>query len=62
MTAPALSEDIEDLTFALNLGVDMVALSLRRSPGRCRTGPRVMDRIGRRVPVIAKKLEKPGHR
>lgn len=59
VTAPALSEkDIEDLTFALNLGVDMVALSFVRSPADVELVHEVMDRIGRRVPVIAK-LEKP---
>ncbi len=59
MSAPALSEkDIEDLEFALGLGVDLVALSFVRSPSDVELVHEVMDRIGRRVPVIAK-LEKP---
>ena len=59
VSAPALSEkDIEDLTFALTLGVDMVALSFVRSPSDVELVHEVMDRVGRRVPVIAK-LEKP---
>jgi pyruvate kinase len=59
VSAPALSEkDIEDLEFALHLGVDMVALSFVRSPSDVELVHEVMDRVGRRVPVIAK-LEKP---
>jgi pyruvate kinase len=59
VSAPALSEkDIEDLEFALRLGVDMVALSFVRSPADVELVHEVMDRVGRRVPVIAK-LEKP---
>lgn len=59
VSAPALSDkDIEDLTFALGLGVDMVALSFVRSPSDVELVHEVMDRVGRRVPVIAK-LEKP---
>jgi pyruvate kinase len=59
VSAPALSaKDIEDLEFALHLGVDMVALSFVRSPADVELVHEVMDRIGRRVPVIAK-LEKP---
>ncbi|MEZ0381988.1 MULTISPECIES: pyruvate kinase [Mycobacteriaceae] len=59
VSAPALSEkDIEDLEFALDLGVDMVALSFVRSPSDVELVHEVMDRVGRRVPVIAK-LEKP---
>ena len=59
VTAPALSEkDIEDLEFALRLGVDLVALSFVRSPADIELVHEVMDRVGRRVPVIAK-LEKP---
>ncbi len=59
VSAPALSEkDVEDLTFALGLGVDMVALSFVRSPSDVELVHEVMDRVGRRVPVIAK-LEKP---
>ena len=59
MSAPALSEkDVDDLEFALHLGVDMVALSFVRSPSDVELVHEVMDRVGRRVPVIAK-LEKP---
>ena len=59
VSVPALSEkDIEDLEFALRLGVDMVALSFVRSPADVELVHEVMDRVGRRVPVIAK-LEKP---
>jgi len=56
---PALSEkDIADLEFALRLGVDLIALSFVRSPGDVELVHAIMDRVGRRVPVIAK-LEKP---
>ncbi|GEE03263.1 pyruvate kinase [Gordonia spumicola] len=59
ISVPALSEkDIADLEFALELGVDMVALSFVRSPADIELVHEVMDRVGRRVPVIAK-LEKP---
>ncbi len=59
VSAPALSDkDIQDLEFALDLGADMVALSFVRSPSDAELVHEVMDRIGRRVPVIAK-LEKP---
>ncbi len=58
-SVPALSEkDIADLEFALALGVDMVALSFVRSAADADLVHQVMDRVGRRVPVIAK-LEKP---
>ena len=58
-SVPALSEkDIADLEFALRLGVDMVALSFVRSAADVELVHAVMDRVGRRVPVIAK-LEKP---
>lgn len=59
VSVPALSEkDVADLEFALNLGVDMVALSFVRSASDVDLVHAVMDRIGRHVPVIAK-LEKP---
>ncbi|RWA22947.1 pyruvate kinase [Mycolicibacterium brumae DSM 44177] len=59
VSVPALSEkDIADLEFAMSLGVDMVALSFVRSPADVDLVHAVMDRCGRRVPVIAK-LEKP---
>jgi len=53
-----VGQDIDDLTFALGLGVDLVALSFVRSPSDVELVHEVMDRVGRRVPVIAK-LEKP---
>lgn len=59
VSVPAMSEkDISDLEFALGLGVDLVALSFVRSPADIELVHEVMDRVGRRVPVIAK-LEKP---
>lgn len=59
VSAPALSDkDVDDLVFALRLGVDLVALSFVRSPSDVDLVREVMDRTGRRVPVIAK-LEKP---
>jgi pyruvate kinase len=59
VSAPALSgKDIEDLEFALKIGVDLVALSFVRSPADIELVHEIMDRDGRRVPVIAK-LEKP---
>ena len=59
VSVPALSEkDIDDLRFALELGVDLIALSFVRSPSDVELVHKVMDEVGRRVPVIAK-LEKP---
>ncbi|GAA4412923.1 pyruvate kinase [Actinokineospora soli] len=60
VSVPALSDkDIEDLEFALQLGVDFIALSFVRSPADIDLVHQVMDRAGRgRLPVIAK-LEKP---
>ncbi|OMI40327.1 pyruvate kinase [Streptomyces sparsogenes] len=59
VNVPALSEkDIVDLKFALAMGCDMVALSFVRDAGDVRDVHRVMDEVGRRVPVIAK-VEKP---
>lgn len=59
VSVPALSDkDIADLEFALRLGVDLIALSFVRSPADAELVHAVMDRVGRRVPVIAK-LEKP---
>ncbi|OQO94046.1 pyruvate kinase [Saccharomonospora piscinae] len=60
VSVPAMSDkDVEDLEFALELGVDFVALSFVRSPADIDAVHQVMDRVGRgRVPVIAK-LEKP---
>ncbi|AEX46757.1 pyruvate kinase [Corynebacterium diphtheriae] len=59
ISVPALSEkDIADLRFALNLGVDIIALSFVRSPADVELVHAIMDEEGRRCPVIAK-LEKP---
>ena len=59
VSVPALSEkDIEDLEFALRLGVDFIALSFVRSPADIDLVHQVMDRVGRRLPVVAK-IEKP---
>lgn len=59
ISVPALSEkDIDDLRFALGLGVDFIALSFVRSPADVDLVHEIMDEEGRRVPVIAK-LEKP---
>jgi pyruvate kinase len=59
VNVPALSEkDIEDLKFALTMGCDMVALSFVRDAADVRDVHRIMDEVGRRVPVIAK-VEKP---
>jgi len=59
VSVPAMSDkDVQDLEFALRLGVDLVALSFVRSPADIELVHAVMDRVARRVPVIAK-LEKP---
>ena len=59
ISVPALSDkDVEDLEFALRTGVDFIALSFVRSPADIDLVHQVMDRVGQRVPVIAK-LEKP---
>jgi len=59
ISVPALSgKDIEDLRFALRLGVDLVALSFVRSPDDVKAVHEVMDDVGIHRPVLAK-LEKP---
>ncbi|WP_082951661.1 pyruvate kinase [Mycobacterium sp. 852002-51057_SCH5723018] len=59
VSAPPLSDkDIDDMEFALRLGVDMVAMSFVRAPEEAKLAHTVMDRVGRRVPLIVK-LEKP---
>ncbi|HEV2929858.1 MAG TPA: pyruvate kinase, partial [Propionibacteriaceae bacterium] len=59
VSVPAMSEkDTDDLRWALQHGIDMVALSFVRSAKDIEMVHRVMDEEGRRVPVIAK-LEKP---
>jgi len=59
VSVPALSEkDADDLRWALEHGVDMVALSFVRSAKDVEAVHAIMDEVGRRVPVIAK-IEKP---
>ena len=59
VSVPAVSEkDIEDLRWALQHGVDMVALSFVRSAADIDIVHQVMTEEGRTVPVIAK-IEKP---
>jgi pyruvate kinase len=60
VSVPAMSEkDIEDLEFAIELGVDFIALSFVRSPADIDAVHQIMDRMGKgRLPVMAK-IEKP---
>ena len=59
VSVPAMSDkDIEDLEFALGLRVDLVALSFVRSSADIIEVHKVMDRMGSRLPVLAK-IEKP---
>ena len=59
VSVPALSEkDTADLRWALNQGIDAIALSFVRSGRDIDLVHQVMDEEGRRVPVIAK-IEKP---
>jgi pyruvate kinase len=59
VSVPAMSEkDVEDLRWALNLSVDMVALSFVRSAHDVDDVRRVMAEESRPLPVIAK-IEKP---
>ncbi|MBW0118448.1 pyruvate kinase [Pseudonocardia abyssalis] len=59
VSVPAMSEkDIADLEFALDLRVDIVALSFVRSPADIDLVHKIMDSRGGRLPVVAK-LEKP---
>lgn len=59
ISVPALSDkDIADLRFALEIGVDLVALSFVRSPDDIRPVHEIMAEVGVRRPVLAK-LEKP---
>src|SRR5262249_28929066 len=52
LTVPALSEkDAIDLRFALELGVDMIALSFVRSAADVEVVRAIMDEVGIRVPV-----------
>lgn len=59
VSVPALSEkDENDLRWALQNGVDMIALSFVRTGDDIKRVHEIMDEEGRRTPVIAK-LEKP---
>lgn len=59
VSVPAMSEkDAEDLRYALELGVDMIALSFVRSPEDVNLVHDVMSQVGIKRPVIAK-IEKP---
>ena len=59
VSAPALTEkDRSDLEWALRSGVDYIALSFVRGAEDIRAIRRHMNRLGRRVPVIAK-IERP---
>jgi len=59
VSAPALTpKDEADLRWAVQLGVDMVALSFVRTPDDALLARKVMAEAGRQVPLIAK-IEKP---
>jgi pyruvate kinase len=59
VSVPALSEkDIEDLRFALRLGVDFIALSFVRNAADAEDVRKVMREVGVSLPIIAK-IEKP---
>ena len=52
------AKDADDLRFGLELGVDYVALSFVQTADDVRSAREVMERAGRRVPIIAK-IERP---
>jgi pyruvate kinase len=59
VSVPALTDkDCSDLEFALDLGVDSIALSFVRSPADIDIAHKIMDSRGMRLPIMAK-LEKP---
>ena len=59
VSVPAhVGEGLADLEFALDLRVDLIALSFVRSPADIDLVHKIMDATGARLPVIAK-LEKP---
>ena len=59
VSVPALSEkDENDLRWAIQHGIDMIALSFVRTGDDIKRVHEIMDEEGRRTPVIAK-LEKP---
>lgn len=56
---PTLTDkDRRDLRFAIELGVDLIALSFVRSPADLEPARAIMAEVGRRVPIIAK-IERP---
>ena len=59
VSVPALSEkDMDDLRWGLKAGADFIALSFVRSADDIVDVHRIMDKVGVRIPVIAK-IEKP---
>ncbi len=59
VSAPALTpKDEADLRFALDIGVDMVAMSFVRGPDDVILARKIMAEAGRQVPIVAK-IEKP---
>lgn len=55
VSAPSLTEkDQTDLLFALEAGIDMIAMSFVRKPEDIRHAREIMAKVGRRVPIIAK--------
>jgi pyruvate kinase len=59
VSIPALTrKDQTDLRWALRLGADLVALSFVRRPDDAKAAYAIMDKVGIRVPLIAK-IEKP---
>ncbi len=59
VSVPAMSEkDEDDLRWALRVGADLIALSFVRNAADYDDVRRIMDEVGRVVPVIAK-VEKP---
>jgi pyruvate kinase len=59
VSAPALTpKDEADLRWAMEMGVDMVALSFVRTPDDALLARKIMAEAGRQVPLIAK-VEKP---
>lgn len=59
VSVPAMSDkDIEDLKWGLEVGADFIALSFVRSAKDILDVHRIMDQVGKRIPVIAK-IEKP---
>ena len=59
VSVPAMSEkDVDDLKWGLKMGADFIALSFVRSAKDIFDVHKIMDEVGRRIPVIAK-IEKP---